>query len=129
MNPTPLPDRADVVIVGAGPAGLSLACGLTARGVSPLVLDRAVAGANTSRAAVVHARTLEALDRIDVTDELCRHGVVVPRFTIRDRDRALLSVPFDDLPTPYPSTLMIPQSTTDASSSAPNAPGGLVSWA
>jgi 2-polyprenyl-6-methoxyphenol hydroxylase-like FAD-dependent oxidoreductase len=113
MNPHPLPGRADVVIVGAGPTGLALACGLTARGVTPLVLDRSVAGANTSRAAVVHARTLEALDRVDVADPLCRRGVVVPRFSIRDRGRALLSVQFDDLPTPYPFTLMVPQSTTE----------------
>jgi 2-polyprenyl-6-methoxyphenol hydroxylase-like FAD-dependent oxidoreductase len=39
--------------------------------------------------------------------------VVVPYFTVRDRDRKLLSVDFDGLPTEYPYTLMVPQSTTE----------------
>jgi 2-polyprenyl-6-methoxyphenol hydroxylase-like FAD-dependent oxidoreductase len=101
------------MVVGAGPTGLALACGLAARGVKPLVLDRIAQGANTSRAAVVHARTLEVLENIEVTEHLLRLGVVVPRFTIRDRDRPLLEIPFDDLPTTYPYTLMLPQNVTE----------------
>jgi 2-polyprenyl-6-methoxyphenol hydroxylase-like FAD-dependent oxidoreductase len=113
QNPPALPVSTDVLIVGAGPTGLTLANALAARGTSFVVLDQATQGANTSRAAVVHARTLEVLDQIGVTDELCRRGVVVPRFTVRDRDRVLLEVPFDGLPTRYPYTLMIPQNVTE----------------
>ena len=108
-----LPASTDVVIVGAGPTGLTLANTLAARGISFVVLDQAAQGGNTSRAAVVHARTLEVLDQIGVSDELCRRGIVVPRFTVRDRDRVLLQVPFDGLPTRYPYTLMIPQNVTE----------------
>jgi 2-polyprenyl-6-methoxyphenol hydroxylase-like FAD-dependent oxidoreductase len=110
---TALPARTDVVIVGAGPTGLALACGLAARGIEPLVLDRVAQGANTSRAAVVHARTLEVLEDIEVADQMLRLGVVVPRFTIRDRDRPLLEIPFHDLATKYPYTLMLPQDITE----------------
>ena len=49
----------DVLIVGAGPTGLTLAATLVARGVRATVVDRQAAGTNTSRAAVVNARTLE----------------------------------------------------------------------
>lgn len=108
-----MPTRTDVLVVGAGPTGLSLACGLAARGVDAVVLDRAPQGANTSRAAVLHARTLEVLEDVGVTDELRRCGVVVPQFTIRDRDRPLLEVPFGDLPTRHPYTLMLPQDRTE----------------
>jgi 2-polyprenyl-6-methoxyphenol hydroxylase-like FAD-dependent oxidoreductase len=108
-----LPARTDVVVVGAGPTGLALACGLAARGVEPLVLDRVAQGANTSRAAVLHARTLEVLEGVEVTGQLLRLGVVVPRFTIRDRDRPLLEIPFQDLPTSHPYTLMLPQDVTE----------------
>ena len=115
MNAAPptLPTRTDVLVVGAGPTGLALACALAARGVEALVVDRLAQGGNTSRAAVLHARTLEVLEDVGVTDELRQRGVVVPRFTIRDRDRALLEVPFDDLPTRYPYTLMLPQDITE----------------
>jgi 2-polyprenyl-6-methoxyphenol hydroxylase-like FAD-dependent oxidoreductase len=59
-----------VVIVGAGPTGLALAAELKRLGISSLILDRLEAGANTSRAAVVHAHTLDVLEALGVTPEL-----------------------------------------------------------
>jgi 2-polyprenyl-6-methoxyphenol hydroxylase-like FAD-dependent oxidoreductase len=108
-----LPRRTDVLIIGAGPVGLTLAASLKARGVDVVVIDQAAEGANTSRAAVIHARTLEALHGIDVSDELVRRGIIVPRFTVRDRDRALLTIDFDGLPGRHPYTLMLPQDSTE----------------
>src|SRR5262249_50774461 len=104
----------DVLIVGAGPTGLTLAVALAVRGIQATVVDRQAAGDNTSRAAVVHARTLEVLEGIGVADLLVSLGVRAPRFTIRDRDRVLVPVSFDNLPTRYPYTLMISQAVTEA---------------
>ncbi|MBO2455763.1 FAD-dependent monooxygenase [Actinomadura barringtoniae] len=109
-----LPTTTDVLIVGAGPVGLTLAATLRQRGVDAVLVDRQAEGANTSRAAVVHARTLEVLETISVSDELVSRGIITPRFTVRDRDRALLTVDFDGLPTSYPYTLMVPQNVTEA---------------
>ncbi|MBU2666197.1 FAD-dependent monooxygenase [Actinoplanes bogorensis] len=103
----------DVVIVGAGPTGLTLSAALKARGIDHVLLDAAAQGANTSRAAVIHARTLEVLDDLGIAGELVRRGIVVPQFTVRDRDRALMRVPFAGLPTRFPFTLMLPQSETE----------------
>lgn len=103
----------DVLIVGAGPTGLTLATALAARGIQATVVDRQAAGANTSRAAVVHARTLEVLEPIGVTDRLISLGIHAALFTIRDRDHILVPVRFDDLPTQYPYTLMISQAVTE----------------
>lgn len=104
----------EVVIVGAGPTGLTLATALVARGIRTIVADRQAAGANTSRAAVVHARTLEVLESIGVADQLVKLGIRATRFTIRDRDSVLVPVRFDNLPTRYPYTLMISQAVTEA---------------
>jgi 2-polyprenyl-6-methoxyphenol hydroxylase-like FAD-dependent oxidoreductase len=109
-----LPKKADVVVVGAGPTGLTLACTLRAADLDVLVLDKVAEGANTSRAAVIHARTLEVLDDLDVTPRLVAEGCVVPTFTVRDRRRLLARLDFSDLPTLYPYTLMLPQSRTEA---------------
>jgi 2-polyprenyl-6-methoxyphenol hydroxylase-like FAD-dependent oxidoreductase len=109
-----LPERTSVLIVGAGPTGLTLAALLAQKGIRALLLDCQSEGANTSRAAVVHARTLEALEELGVTDQLITQGIIVPEFTVRDRDRALIHVSFRELPTKYPYTLMIPQSETEA---------------
>jgi len=104
----------DVLIVGAGPTGLTLAAALAAKGVHTTLIDRQAAGANTSRAAVVHARTLEVLEPLGVAQTLVSRGIPAQRFTIRDRDRVLVPIGFEDLPTPYPYTLMISQADTES---------------
>ena len=109
-----VPATTDVVIVGAGPTGLALACTLAARGVSFVLVDRLAEAANTSRAAVIHARTLEVLEDLQVTQRLHEQGRIVSRFTVRDRDRVLATIRFDSLPTRYPYTLMVPQQITEA---------------
>jgi 2-polyprenyl-6-methoxyphenol hydroxylase-like FAD-dependent oxidoreductase len=103
-----------IVIVGAGPTGLALGAELKRLGISSLILDRQEAGANTSRAAVVHARTLEVLEPLEVTPELLREGVIVPIFRVRDRNRILTSISFTELETKYPFSLMCPQNRTEA---------------
>jgi 2-polyprenyl-6-methoxyphenol hydroxylase-like FAD-dependent oxidoreductase len=104
----------DVLIVGAGPAGLTLANALAARDVKIMVIDRQSEGANTSRAAVVHARTLEVLEPLKVADRLVERGLQAQRFTIRDRDRVLMPIAFAHLPTRYPYTLMVSQAVTES---------------
>ncbi len=103
----------DVLIVGAGPAGLALAAALQARDVDALVVDRLAAGANTSRAAVVNARTLEVLEELGVAERLVELGIHAPRFTIRDGHKTLIPVGFSTLPTRYPYSVMVPQCTTE----------------
>jgi 2-polyprenyl-6-methoxyphenol hydroxylase-like FAD-dependent oxidoreductase len=103
----------DVLIAGAGPSGLALAGELRRLGVNPMIVDRQVAGANTSRAAVVHARTLEVLEPLGATAELIANGVVVPLFRIRDRDRTLITIDFSAIPSDYRFTLMCPQDRTE----------------
>jgi len=108
-----LPAETDVLIVGAGPAGLALAAELLRQGAKSLIVDRQQAAANTSRAAVVHARTLEVLEPLGVTPELIREGIKVPTFRVRDRDRTLITIDFGGIPSAYPFTLMCPQDRTE----------------
>ncbi|STZ72731.1 pentachlorophenol monooxygenase [Mycolicibacterium fortuitum] len=104
----------DVLIVGAGPVGLTAAIVLIQHGHDVTVVDRQAEGANTSRAAVIHPHTLELLEPYGVVGDLVARGVHTPTFTIRDRDDLLIAVPFSQLPTRYPYTLMISQSDTEA---------------
>jgi 2-polyprenyl-6-methoxyphenol hydroxylase-like FAD-dependent oxidoreductase len=106
-------DKADVVVVGAGPVGLAVAASLRQHGHSVVVVDNQPEGANTSRACVIHARTLEMLERIDVTKRLVELGLELQDFAVRDGDHRLVPVSFRGLPTDYPFTLMIPQSLTE----------------
>ena len=108
-----LPDKTDVLIVGAGPTGLALAIALRQAGVDHLLIDKLAAGQNTSRAAVLHAHTLEMLEPLGVTDALVERGLKLTRFSIRDRDRSLLRLSFDRLPSAHRYILMLPQDQTE----------------
>ncbi|MET0474829.1 MAG: FAD-dependent oxidoreductase [Mycobacterium sp.] len=103
----------DVLIVGAGPTGLTLAAALLLKGAKVTLVDRQPEGANTSRAAGVNARTLEVLEGLDVTRRLLKEGIEAPRFVIRDGAKVLLTIDFGGLVTDYPFTLLVPQSTTE----------------
>jgi len=113
IEQTELPRQTEVLVVGAGPVGLAVAASLAGHGHDVTVVDRQATGANTSRAAVVHARTLEMLERIGVSERLAGLGIQARQFSIRDGDRELVPVRFDGLPTEYPYTLMVPQNVTE----------------
>ena len=109
-----LPDSTDVLVAGAGPTGLVVANALCHHGITPVIVDADPQVAHTSRAAVVHARTLEVLEPLGVTGALLERGVRVQTFRVRDRDRVLVEVGFADLPSRYNFALMCPQDRTEA---------------
>lgn len=65
----------DVLVVGAGPTGLALACGLRLHGVSVRVVDKATGPATTSRANILYGRGLEVLDRLGALGDLSERSV------------------------------------------------------
>ncbi len=108
------PVETDVIVIGAGPTGLCLGIALLQSGIRTLLIDRLTRGQNTSRAAVIHARTLEVLESLGVTENLVAKGIHASRFSIRDRDRTLVPIDFQRLPTEYPYALMVSQATTES---------------
>jgi 2-polyprenyl-6-methoxyphenol hydroxylase-like FAD-dependent oxidoreductase len=110
---TTLPTSTDVLIVGAGPTGMALAIALRQAGVNHLIIDKLPKGENTSRAAVIHAHTLEMLESLGVAKDLIARGLKLSAFCIRDRDRALVQLSFDTLPSEYHYLLMLPQDETE----------------
>jgi len=103
----------DVLIVGAGPTGLALATTLSRSGINHVIVDKLATGQNTSRAAVIHAHTLEVLESIGVSERLVHEGMKLAKFSIRDRDQVLARLHFDTLPTKYACLLMLPQDKTE----------------
>ncbi|MFI1484465.1 FAD-dependent monooxygenase [Streptomyces sp. NPDC020747] len=53
----------DVVVAGAGPVGLMLACELRLQGVDAVVVERLPGPADDNRAQALHGRTIPVLDR------------------------------------------------------------------
>jgi 2-polyprenyl-6-methoxyphenol hydroxylase-like FAD-dependent oxidoreductase len=67
-------DQFDVLVVGAGPTGLTLAAQLRAFGATVRIVDRQLDRVHESRALAVQPRTLEILRGLSVTQELLERG-------------------------------------------------------
>jgi 2-polyprenyl-6-methoxyphenol hydroxylase-like FAD-dependent oxidoreductase len=108
-----LPRRTDVLIVGAGPAGLTLAVTLAQLGISHVIIDTKPAAAPGTKAAAVQPRSLEYLDRIGVAEVLIDDGLRGGGFAVVDRDRPLMRMSYDSVASPFPFLLLIGQQQTE----------------
>ncbi|GCE21093.1 FAD-binding monooxygenase [Dictyobacter kobayashii] len=63
-----------MLVIGAGPTGLTMANLLTRSGVKVRILDKKAGPTQETRAIVVHAKILELLDRLDLTDKAFAEG-------------------------------------------------------
>ena len=77
----------DVLIVGAGPTGLTLACELLRRGISCRIIDKAASPATTSRALGPQSRTLELFDTMGIIDQVLSTGGPVTDANLYAGDR------------------------------------------
>lgn len=90
------PERRPVVVIGAGPVGLTCALDLAGHGVPVLVLDDDDTVSVGSRAICWSKRTLEILDRLGVGQRLVEKGITWNTGRVFFRDRQLYA--FDLLP-------------------------------
>lgn len=109
---------ADVVIIGAGPTGLTLACELAVRGIGFRIVDRAEKFFGGSRADGIQPRTLEVFADIGVLDPLLASGDLGTVMRAYQGDTVVwegrMSEPAEPTPSvPYPNTWFVPQFRTE----------------
>lgn len=105
-----------ILIVGAGPVGLTLACLLAQAGTPFRLIDAKPGPIEDSRALGVHARTLEIMQSLGLSEAFINAGRVTRYMTFHLRNRPLFSFDFEVLrrDTAYPFYLILPQSSTEA---------------
>jgi 3-(3-hydroxy-phenyl)propionate hydroxylase len=101
-----------VIIVGAGPSGLTAALSLTATGIPVVVLESRTEISDDPRAATFHPPTLEMYTESGVTKRLHEMGILCPQWQFRGREEGVIAE-FDlgilsDI-TPYPYRLQCEQ--------------------
>ena len=107
----------DVLVIGAGPTGLTMANVLARSGVDFRILDKSDGPVEETRALVVQAKTLELFDKLGLADraveegrrigaaELLKKGEHIGKLTFFEDDREELS--------PYPFALIYEQYKTE----------------
>lgn len=107
----------DVIIVGAGPVGLTLALALGISGVTVLVLEKKEQPSPHSRAPGIWPATLELLADLGVVRQFLDRGIVIEEFTVRNaaNDKKIISLPLTELSTEtaFPQFLVLPQNVTE----------------
>ncbi|MGH3899639.1 MAG: FAD-dependent monooxygenase [Pseudonocardiaceae bacterium] len=109
--------KTDILVVGAGPSGLTAALQLARCGVQVRVVDRKSGPVEQARATLVHARTLEYFDRLGLADQAMEQGVPITRVEIHEKRRASAHLPLFEPgiegQTRFPCALSLEQSKTE----------------
>jgi 3-(3-hydroxy-phenyl)propionate hydroxylase len=87
-----------VLIIGAGPVGLTLALYLARRGVASCLIESLTAGNfldQEPRAGSIHPATLEMLDELGLYEKMEPRGLISPKFQYWDRVRDEMFAEFD----------------------------------
>ncbi len=108
----------DVLIVGAGPVGLTLACDLARRGAGFRLIDSALRPFEGSRGKTLQPRTLELMDDLGVIDWIMARGEWTPAIrTHQQGGEITIEHLFGARPptpdTPYPRAFTIAQNLTE----------------
>lgn len=105
--------KPNVLVVGAGPVGLTMAAELARYGVPVRIIDKADQRTDKSKALVLWSRTLELMDRAGCTEAFVAAGQKVEAANIVAASKLIAHVSISGVESPHPYALMLPQSETE----------------
>jgi 2-polyprenyl-6-methoxyphenol hydroxylase-like FAD-dependent oxidoreductase len=106
----------NILVVGAGPTGLTMAAVLARHGVIPRVIDKAVEPpADRSRAIVLQARTLELFDDLGIVREVLDASLVVASANVftQGGGRGVITIKPEWIDSIYGRFVTLPQDETE----------------
>ncbi|MGP4013527.1 FAD-dependent monooxygenase [Streptomyces sp. 4N124] len=102
--------RTDVLVVGAGPAGLALTLMLLRSGVRVVLAERSTAFRRDFYGEILQPGGQQLLDQLGVLDGARRRGArALAGFQVLDGDKVLLDIDYGRLPAPHNTLLALPQ--------------------
>jgi len=103
----------EVLVVGAGPVGLTMACELARHGVGCRIVDRAPAPSSTSKALGIFPRTLEVFQMMGIVDDILSAGLELDGIAFYNKSGQIGHIGFSCLPCRYRFAISLPQSQTE----------------
>jgi 2-polyprenyl-6-methoxyphenol hydroxylase-like FAD-dependent oxidoreductase len=103
-----------VLVIGAGPTGLALACDLTQRGVACRIVEVSAARSDRSKALAIWPRTLEILEDLGVAGHALDRGLPLSRGTVWSDGKRVAGFDLRGVASRYRHALVLPQYETEA---------------
>ncbi|MEP6676746.1 MAG: FAD-dependent monooxygenase [Ferruginibacter sp.] len=114
--PDSIPQKTQVVIVGAGPTGLSMAAQLLRYHIDFIIIEKNVCTTRLSKAIVVHARTLEIFQEIGLAEKAVTEGRITTAINMlyKGKPKAAINISrLGDGLSAFPFALSLEQSKTE----------------
>ena len=111
-----LHDKTEVLIVGAGPTGLMMACQLAVHLVSFRIIDKKDSPSDNSGALIVQARSLEIFEKMGIAGEALKEGIIADKVNIVFNGKRITTTSIKDIGdslSQFPFLLMLEQSKTE----------------
>ncbi|NMG09443.1 pentachlorophenol monooxygenase [Brasilonema sp. UFV-L1] len=108
--------KTSVIIVGAGPTGLSVAVQLIRYGIDFVIFDKKEGVTELSKALVVHARTLEIYDQVSLAQKAVQGGEIVQKVVLMHSGKISARLDFSGFGgrlSPFPFLLVFEQSKNE----------------
>lgn len=102
-----------VLIVGAGPTGLMMACELERHGIPFRIIDKKSEPTQGSNATWIQARTLEIFDTLGIVDCFLKRGHKCETINFYIKGKVSATISLAQIDSTYPFVLMLPQSETE----------------
>lgn len=102
-----------VLIVGAGPSGLMMACALARHNISFRIIDKKSEPTKGSNATWIQTRTLEILEIMGMVDGFLKRGHICEGINFYAQGEHLFTFPLKQVDSNYPFILMLPQRETE----------------
>ena len=108
--------KTQVIIVGAGPTGLSMAAQLLRYGIDFIIIEKNERTTPFSKALVVQARSLEIFDELGIAEKAIKEGQITTAMNVFYKGRRKAAVNINGLGeglSPFPYALSLEQSKTE----------------
>lgn len=102
-----------VLIVGAGPTGLMMACELERHDIPFRIIDKKAELTQGSNATWIQTRTLEIFDAIGMVDPFLKKGHRCEAINFYVKGNQIVQIPLNQIDSTYPFILMLPQRETE----------------
>lgn len=102
-----------VLIVGAGPTGLMMACELARYHVPFQIIDKKSQLTQTANATWIQTRTLEIFNQVGIVNQFLKYGQPCRAINVYSNGKQLMRMALDNTDSTFPYVLTLPQSKTE----------------